>query len=103
MFAGLTSRTVPVLEIDDRDPLFLERVADDAGVGFVGDEGAGRLRRAGDEQDGELLAVRRPLRLRELTLDAGDASAPVSWRLDVDHVDLLLPADGPASEKNASV
>ena len=71
MFAGLTSRNGAGREIDDRDPLLLDHVADDAGVGLVGDESAGALRGAGDEQDGELLAVGRPARLRELALDAG--------------------------------
>ena len=102
MFAGLTSRSCAGREIDDRDPLLLDDVADDAGVGLVGDEGAGALRRAGDEQDGELLAVRRPVRLRELSLDVRHAACRRAG-VDVDHVDLLLARGRPASERNAIV
>ena len=59
--------------IDDSDSLLLNHVSHDAGVGFVSDQGAGLLRRAGDKQHGELPAVWRPQRMRELADHRGQS------------------------------
>jgi hypothetical protein len=76
-------------EIDDRNALLLHRVADDSGVGLIGDERTGALRGSRDEEDRELLAVRRPLQLRELAFHARHAAGRTA-AVGVEQVDLLL-------------
>ena len=78
---------LPVFQ--DRNPLLFDDTADHAGVGFVGDEGARALRRTGDEEHCELLAVGRPLRLRQLALYTRHAKGRLVV-VDVDDIDLLL-------------
>ena len=53
------------------DALGLDLLLDDPGIARVRDEGAGLVRRALDEEEGDGFSVRRPARIVELALDAG--------------------------------
>ncbi len=75
--------------VHDGDALLFDLLFDDAGVELVGDQGAGLLRRALDEQERDRAAVRRPVEVAELACDARDL--PGRAAVGRSDVDLELP------------